>query len=128
MALNLRQLAEQGLAYPMRDWGVPVVLRDPDGNTYTTDSDGNTLKGQVFTDSVRLNPDNGSEVVVFDPCILIRRSILTRIPVSGETWHVRVAVDPGGAVDDYVIDPSRPIEGGRTIGYVKLYLRKAEQS
>ena len=119
--MGLRELAEEDLAFPMDDWGVPVVMFAPDGERHEA-------VGQVFSDSLRFNPDTGQEIVVFNPTVVFRRSVMTRIPLPGETWLLRLAVDPGGEIEDYVIDPTRPPEAGRTIGYIKFYLRRAEQA
>jgi hypothetical protein len=119
--MDLRSIAERDLANPMRDWGTSIVLCDPDGVVHE-------VVGQVFANSVRLNPDNGSEVVVYDPRIILRYSTLDRAPISGEVWHVKTSLAPGRPIQNFSIDPSRPIEGGHTIGYLKIYLREVEQS
>ena len=68
--------------------------------------------------------------MVNNPIVVLRRSSLERVPVAGEKWLVKIPIDPveGSTIDDFIIDPTRPPEGGRSIGFIRLYLRKAEQS
>lgn len=131
MAFNLRYQVEKDLAVSLEgDWGMPVELIQPDGTKIDTSlNSGDPLMGQVLYDTVGLNPDTGDQIISSNPIVTLRRSSLSRIPVSGEKWLVKIPADPSpeATMEDYVIDPSRAIEGGRTFGFVRLYLRRAKQ-
>jgi hypothetical protein len=120
--MDLRSRAEADLAYSMRDWGVDITLIDPSGVVY------DDVRGLSFCDITKFNPDTGQEVVVPTPHIVLRRSTLTRIPQPGETWVVKVPLDPNGEQEDLIFSATRPPEGGRTIGFITLFLQKAVQS
>jgi len=128
---NLRAMIEADLAETLEgDFSSPVVLIDPEGQTIATNVTGRPLVGLVLLDSVRVNPDTGEEVVVGNPVITLRRSSLERVPMAGETWLVKIPTDPTRpeVTEAFIADPTRPPEGGRSIGFVKLYLRRVEQS
>lgn len=132
MAFNLRRQVELDLSVSLEgEWGLPVVLIQPDGTTIDTSlNSGETLVGQVLYDTVGVNPDTGDAIVISNPIVTLRRSSLSRIPISGEKWLVKIPADPSpeAVLEDYVLDPSRAIEGGRTFGFVRLYLRRAIQT
>ncbi len=130
--VNLRQQAESdlGLTLEGENWGVLVKLVAPDGARIETNQNtGEPLKGQVLYDTVRINPDSGEEMVVNDPVVSLRRSSLSQVPKAGETWLVEIPVDPtiGAPFVQYVITSDRPPEGGRSLGFIRLYLQKAKQ-
>ena len=131
MAVNLRERAEADLFVSLEGaFGLPVELIAPDGTSITlSENDGETLVGQVLYDTVRINPETGEDVVVNNPVVTLRRSSLSRIPVAGEKWVVKIPTTPSVAADKslFVIDPTRPPESGASIGFIKLYLRKAQQ-
>lgn len=122
---NLRELVESDLETTLEDsvagFGLPIELIDPDGNE-------ETVNGQVLYDTIIENPETGQEIVVPKPVVSIRRSSLSRIPKDGESWLVRIPETPAVEAnkEDYLLE--RPSEGGRTIGYIRLYLMKAKQS
>jgi hypothetical protein len=132
MAFSLREQVESDLAVSLEgDWGLPVVLVEPDGTTISTSlNSGGILMGQVLYDTVGVNPDTGDAMVISNPIVTLRRTSLSRVPISGEKWLVKIPANPSltAPVEDYVIDPSRAIEGGRTFGFVRLYLRRAKQA
>jgi len=129
---NLRQKIEQDLGSSLEGaWGLPVELIAPDGTRInTSQNDGDTLVGQVLYDTIRVNPDTGEEMVVNNPVVTLRRSSLSQVPAPGEIWGVRIPINPDPEADfeDFLLDKSRPPEGGRSIGFIRLYLRKAVQS
>ncbi len=132
MAINLRQRAEADLKTSLeKDWGLPVVLISPDGDTIdTSENSGEPLTGQILYDTVRVNPETGEPVIVNNPIVTLRRSSLSRVPAAGEKWVVKIPVDPDPDADiaDFVISKARPPEGGRSIGFIKLFLQKAKQT
>lgn len=132
MVTNLRQRAELDLAKSLeREFKIPVILIDPDGITHdTSENDGLPLGGQVLFDSISFNPDTGDQIISQNPVVTLRRSSLLRVPEPGETWIVKVPVSPvdGAPVYDFIIDPDRSTYGGRSIGFIRLYLRHTQQS
>lgn len=130
---NLRALAvtdvrEQNL----KDWSLPVIMQDPDGNTHNTDAiTGEDLKAiMIQYDYRKFNPDTGEEIVINEPIVTMARDSLSRVPLAGERWHLRFPLDPGipDVLSDFVIDETRAPEGGRSLGFIRLYPHKAEQS
>jgi hypothetical protein len=131
MAVNLREKAESLLGLTLEGpFGLPVELTDPDGVIYTTTANGDELRGQALGHRTTINPDTGVELVVVNPILVLRRSSLTRIPEDGEVWHVRMPLDPSETATkhDFILDQSKSIEGGRSLGEIRLYLKNAVQS
>ena len=131
--VNLREKAEADLATTLeKEWGLPVQLVDPDGNEITQSFNDATLllRGQVLYDTVRVDPETGEPMIINEPIVTLRRSSLERVPIAGENWLVRIPVDPSesAAFIDFVISPTKAPEGGRSIGFIRLYLRRAVQS
>ena len=114
------------------DWGLPVELTDPDGKEYKTDDEtGNTLQAvQILYDYRKFDPETGQEIIVHEPIVIMAKSSLERVPVSGENWHIRFPVDPASpnTLSDFVLSKVRAPEGGDSLGYIRLYPHKAEQS
>lgn len=122
---NLREIAEADLATTLEsptDFGLPVDLTDPDGAQQT-------VNGQILSAIVRNNPDTGEPVIVNNPVVVLRRSTLNRVPVAGEKWHIRMAIDPSRTAvkQDFVLDPARSPEGGQSIGFIRLYVHRVEE-
>lgn len=110
------------------DFGLPVILVSPDGVVYdTSENDGETLCGRIVYDTV-LEDEDGNEVVVHQPVVTLRLSSLARVPANGESWVVKIPDSPraDATVVPYMFE--RAPEDGRSIGYIELFLRKAEQS
>lgn len=132
MAVNLRKRVEADLKTSLeKDWGLPVVLISPDGEIIdTSENSGEALTGQVLYDTVTTNPETAEPVIVNNPIVTLRRSSLSRVPVSGERWVVKIPVDPDpdANLTEFVISKVRPPEGGRSIGFIKLFLQKAKQT
>jgi hypothetical protein len=124
---NLRALAEADLAETLEDsdagFGLPVELIDPDGVVYSD------LVGQVLYDSTQTT-ESGVPVVVHKPVVTLRRSSLTRVPLPAERgrWVCKIPLtpDPDAETVTYIVD--EPLESGGSIGFVRLYLTRAEQS
>lgn len=121
---DLRRLVETDLVTTLEgDYGLPVELRAPDGTLQTG------LYGQILYDTIEENPETGERFVVTDPVVTLRRSSLTRVPKDGERWIVRIPLDAAldSPMESFVIDSDRPLARGRSIGFVRLYLRKVRQ-
>lgn len=131
--MNLRELAVVDVkSQNTKDWGLPIELIDPDGNEVTTDNEtGETLKAiQILYDYRKLNPDTGEEITVHEPIVTISRSSLARVPVPGERWIVRMPIDPSetAQLETRVVTEIRSVEGGRSLGFVRLYPGSVIQS
>lgn len=136
---NLRERAEQDLGTTLEDpsqWGLPVELTGPGGIEYKTSANSPDpqnplpLYGRVQHTTVRTNPETGEEMVTADPVIVLRRSSLSRIPLDGENWFIKFPKDPSLTADmaNYALTPGRATEGGRSIGFIRLYPTKVVQS
>lgn len=131
--MNLRELAVKDMkSQNVKDWGLPIELMDPDGTWYTTDNEtGETLKAvQILYDYRKLNPDTGEEITVHEPIVTIARSSLARVPVPGEKWIVKMPTETSesATLETRVINKARSIEGGKSLGFVRLYPGSVEQS
>lgn len=136
--MSLREQMERDLAVTLTDpnaWGMPVELTGPDGKEYNTSANSpdptnpDPLHGQVNYTSVRLSPQTGEEQVINKPSVVLRRTDLERVPEKGENWLVRFPKDPSltAELKDYVMTVDRASEGGRSIGFIRLYPVKAVQ-
>ncbi len=135
---NLRERAEQDLGVVLEDpkqWGLPVELTGPDGIEIKTSANSPDpenpllLYGQVLYNTVRQNAE-GEQVVTPLPVIVLRRSSLSRIPQDGERWFIKFPQDPSLTAEfaDYTLNADQATEGGRSIGFIRLYPKKAVQS
>lgn len=121
---DLRALAESHLAITLEGgWGIEVDLTGPDGEKQLG------LKGQVLYDRTEQNPATGQEVFVNEPVVVLRYSSLNPAPKTNEVWQIRMPVSPevGAPKGDFVLDKGRAVEGGRSIGFIRLYPKKAKQ-
>lgn len=125
MALvNLRALAESHLSVTLEGaWAIEVDLIGPDGVKQLG------LKAQVLYDRTEQNPSTGQPVIVNEPVVVLRHSSLTIMPKTNEKWLIRMPVSPvtGAVKEDFVLDPSRAVEGGRSIGFIRIYPKKVRQ-
>ena len=128
---NLRELANSDLKTTLEgEWSLPVRLCDPAGIWYDLTADNRMLTGQVLYDIVRLNPENGDRMTVPVPVVSLRRDSLVRIPVPGENWIVEIPSSPYPSAPrkQFSLNPTRPPEGGASLGFIRLYLQEVEQS
>lgn len=111
------------------NFGLPVELIDPEGNDITTNTDGEQLQGQVLYDRDGIDPETGNMVVVGETAVTLRRSALSRIPVAGENWGVRIPLNPASptVLTTFVMNPDQAPIDGQSIGYIKIFLKEAEQ-
>lgn len=127
---RLRALAESDLEQTLEgEWSCPVRLTTPDGVRLTETIDGRPLCGQVLYDIVRKDLETGERVVFTTPVVTLRRASLLRVPTAGENWLVEIPVNPltDSPLVPYVFSPTRPPEGGRSLGFIRLYLQAVEQ-
>jgi hypothetical protein len=111
------------------EFGVPVTLITPDGETVTKTVDGRPLLGKVRWSQPEVNPETGVAVAVDNPVVTLRRSSLSRVPATGENWFVIIpnGPRPDAVPAQFVLDDSYAVEGGRTLGKVRLPLVAAKQ-
>jgi len=130
--MNLRERVESDLSLSLEgQWGLPVTLLSPDGVLQTLKKGATTpLLGQVLYDTLRINPETGEEMVVSVPVVALRRSSLDRIPLAGENWIVAIPEAPSltATMRQYALSPTRPPEGGASVGFIRLYLQQLEES
>lgn len=103
------------------DYGQSVTLTDPDGVLYSD------LVGQVLYDSIKETED-GQQVIDHNPVVTLRRSSLTRIPAANEKWGVNIPTGPRADAPRETFILEKASEDGGSIGFIRLYLRKAEQT
>lgn len=135
--INLRERAESDLKKSLeKEFALPVILTDPDGVKYDESqnsadpADPDALSGQILYSFVSVNPETGEEIVVNNPIVSIRRSSMLRVPVAGEKWVFEIPVTPSrtAAKELFVLDDKRVPENDDSIGFIRYYLTKAEQS
>lgn len=129
--MGIRADIEEDLAETLEDsddYGLPVVLIGPDGVVYdTSENDDEDLYGQVLYDHISQDED-GNQIIDNRPVVTLRISSLARVPQNGEAWAVKIPVSPLADAELQTFVMERAVEGGASIGFVRLYLRKAEQS
>lgn len=130
--INLRQRVEADLATSLEgDWGLPVILVDPDGNEQTKSANDPTkdLMAQILYDHRETDSETGLDILVNTPVVSLRISSLDRVPEDGETWEMRFPLVPNPtAPKTRFILIGRPPEGGASIGFIRLYPVLPEQS
>ena len=122
--MSLQTLAVKVAGVAQKKSGTTVFLIDPDG-VKTEHDDCIFLSGRIT-----VSPDSGEEMVPFRPVATFPRSSLTRIPADGEKWALLAPLDPEipGTLTTLSLDPSKAIEGGRSLGTIRLYLSEVNQS
>jgi hypothetical protein len=121
--VNLREQVEADLAASLEnpdDFGLPVVLISPDGEVQE-------LYGQIVYDTKRFDPETGMDIVIHQPVVTLRRSSLARVPQAREKWAVRIPELPSLTAAKTTHAIERAPEGGKSIGFIRLYLTKAVQ-
>lgn len=123
--MNLRAQAEADLATSLEDpalFGQEIDLISPDGEV-------DTIFGRVDYDSMSVD-ENGLPVIVHKPVVTVRRSSLVRVPLPTDRprWGCRIPETPraGAAKATFIVE--NPHEGGGSIGFMRLYLTRAEQA
>ncbi|MFP3041887.1 hypothetical protein LQZ19_08700 [Treponema primitia] len=128
--MNLRALAEHDLETTLTgDFGLPVMLIPPDGDRFDTTADGRPLKGRFLWSQPTVDLDTGEKVSVPAPVLTLRRSDLIRVPETGENWFVD---GPKDSCEDaeyttYKIDTTHALDGGKSLGKIRLPLLYVEQ-
>jgi hypothetical protein len=112
------------------EFGVPVTLIFAgDGIRVSETVDGRPLVGKVRWSQPSITTEDGDTVAVPAPVVTLRRSSLSRVPATGETWYVEIPEGgrKGAPPKSYLLDTKHAIEGGMTLGKVRLPLVEAKQ-
>lgn len=136
--MSLRERAEADLSVMLEDpsqWGMPVILTDPDGIEYKTSANSPdpqnplALYGQVFKNTVRVNPENGEPMVTESPAVTLRLSSLDRVPAPGEKWFIEFPTEPSLTAEKqpYVLTDDRASERNSSLGFIVLHPTKVVQ-
>jgi hypothetical protein len=130
--MNLRELAIKDCKnLNTKDWGSPLELMSPDGIWYKTDAETGALLQalQILRDYRKLDPATGGEIIVYEPVVVVAISSLFRVPQAGERWLVRFKESPTSQIlSDFILTEDRAPEGGSSLGLIRLYPQKVEQS
>ncbi len=130
--VNLRtHIATAGLKRSIEEnFGLPVELIAPDGSEITENEDEETLKGQVLYDFDGVDPESGDLVSVKETRVSLRITALSRVPLSSETWGIRIPVNPAfpTVLTQYLCSPDEAIGGGQSMGFIMLKLKESKQS
>lgn len=121
---NLREQTEADLAFTLEgDFSLPVVLIAPNGIEQS-------VTGQILYDHRVENPDTGEEIIINEPVVTLRTSSLSPVPLAGEPWFVRIPTTPSesAALGEFVLNSDRPPEGGGSIGFIRLYVTRVDQT
>jgi hypothetical protein len=127
--MSIPALAEADLRHTIEgDFGIPVTLISPDGVRTDTATDGRPLVGKVRWSQPEINAE-GMPVVVDNPVVTLRRSSLPREPKSREAWAVIIPSGPraDAPLAEYLLDKGYAVEGGRTLGKIRLPLVRVKQ-
>lgn len=123
MKVNFRELSESLLNLTVEGpFGLPIDLMAPDGSKFSA-------VGQLVFDRIEENPDSGEIIVVVNPVAVLRRSSLDVVPENGQNWHFRMPLTPDRLADkfDFVLDESKSISGGKSLGIIRIYMKFVEQ-
>ena len=131
--MNLRQRAIIDMkTQNLKNWSMPITLIDPDGIKYDTDNEtGEILRAAQILYGYKVeNPDTGVPMTVKEPIVVIVLSSLSRVPQPGERWIINIPLSPlnPDILSPYMITADRPPEGGESLGFVRIYPGKADQS
>lgn len=119
---NLRELTESDLGLTLEtDFALPIELTSPAGDIQT-------VQGMILYDTTSMDQATGEDIIANDPVVTVRRSSLTTVPQNGENWHIRIPTTPSptAPLEDFYL-AKRPIEGGGSIGIMRLFLTRVKQ-
>lgn len=129
---NLRAQIETDLHESLEgEWGMPVELTTPDGETQThsINNPDELLKGQCLYFSRQENPATGEMMIVNQPVVTLRISSLIQEPLAGETWYIKFPKSPrvGASMLSWVFTPTKAPEHGTDIGFIRIYPQRVDQ-
>jgi len=99
-----------------------ITLIDPDGLRHQG------IKGRIDYDYVSMT-SQGETIAVHEPVVVVRKSSLPRVPKPGERWFIQMPTGPQPTDPLYTfkLNTARPVDGGETIGFLKMYPKRADQ-
>jgi len=108
-------------------FAVLVELLPPGGAWIRTSLRGGPLHG-LWTNAY-FDTEGGEQVVVNEPCLCLRRSSLSRIPLHDEKWALRVQDTPGiQAMAMYVLSTDKVPKSDMSRGIIYLFPQAVSQS
>lgn len=121
--MGLRELSEEFLSVTLEgDFSLPVEIQTPDGASQT-------VNGQVLYDRTGEDPTTGETIIVTEPVVVVRRSSLDPLPSPGDRLIIRIPQTPDATADkETYLCFDQSFRGGRSLGLVRFYLTKTEQS
>jgi hypothetical protein len=110
------------------EWKMAVELTSPSGETqkYSKNNPDELLGGQILYFTRRENPNTGEIEVVNQPVVTLRISSLNIVPQNGEKWYIKMPISPVANTEkeSFVFTPTRSIESGTDIGFIRIYPQK----
>ena len=127
---NIRKLAEGHLKKTLEgEYGLPVILINPEGEVIDTNNNDDALTGQIFYDTLVTDLMTGGEAIDSNPVVTLRLSSLPQVPEAGQDWAIKIPIvpDPDAETQTFTLSKSQPPEPRRSLGLIKLYLEKTSQ-
>lgn len=112
------------------NYGLPVELIPPTGVDITENEDGETLKSQVLYDREGVDMETGGMIVIGGTTVTLRKSALSRVPVAGEIWGIRIPINPADpdTLSVFLINTDEAPTDGQSAGFIILKLKEAEEA
>lgn len=126
---QFRKMASDIARHAIKLHNTKVVLYGPDGIIYDKDINGDPLVCEFLSGRTTVIPDSGEECVVFRPVAVFHRSLLIKIPQYGENWAMAAPLNPDfpASLTMLSMDQSKAIEGGRSLGIIRIYFSEVNQ-
>lgn len=121
--MSLHSLALNVVKVAIKVFKTEVTLIPPDGAPFAAVC-------QFLSNRTSESPDSGEPMAVFTPIATFHRSSLVRIPENGEIWGMLAPLDPDiPDVKTFLsFDTSKTLEGGRSLGEIRIYFSEVQQS
>ena len=121
--MGLRELSEEFLEVSLEgDFALPIEITTPDGAVQT-------VQAQVLYDRTGEDPQTGETIYVTEPVVVVRRSSLSPVPDPGDKLVIRIPERPDATADlETYFCYDQSFRGGRSLGLVRFYLTRTEQS
>lgn len=112
------------------EFGLPVILKNPNDILIDETVDGRPLKGFVRRSYFDTRDQRGANdrTLINSPVVKLRLSSLPEIPTTGANWFIAIPEGPqdGAAMEWFFLDPNKPVEINRDKGTVKLFIVKVK--
>lgn len=122
---DMRAMQREDMKLVRDDWWIPVRLTAPDKTVYSTASGtADQLFGDVRAESKQSDPELGNVIILDKLVVTLRIDDLERVPVEGENWFIEFNGDltKSGPINvKKTVTANDVSEGGKTMGYIKLY-------